>query len=77
MSRKEHHIVYNPNGGWDIKRENAKRVSAHTETKEEAIRIGRRISKNQDTELVVHRKDGRIQNPDSHGKDPCPPRDRH
>ncbi len=76
MPREEHHIVYNPNGGWDVRRDNAKRASAHADTKEEAIKKGRDISKNQGTELIIHRKDGRIQNADSHGNDPCPPRDR-
>lgn len=74
--RPEHHVVHNPSGGWDIKKNGAQRASAHAETKAEAIRIGRGFSKNQDTELVVHGLDGKIQNPDSHGSDPCPPKDR-
>lgn len=32
MARKEHHIVPNSKGGWDVKRENAKRSSGHYET---------------------------------------------
>ena len=75
MAREEHHVIPNPNGGWDVKRENAQRASAHTSTKEEAIRIGRQMSRNQQTELVIHKLNGRIQNPDSHGNDPLPPRD--
>ena len=27
MARDEHHVVHNPNGGWDVKRSNAQRVS--------------------------------------------------
>lgn len=76
MPRKEHHIVPNPNGGWDVKRNGGKRASVHTETKKEAVDKGRIISKNQDTELVIHNKDGKISNPDSHGNDPCPPKDK-
>ena len=76
MARKEHHIVPNPNGGWDVKRENAKRSSGHYETKKEAMDAGRRMSIHQGTELIPHRKDGTIQNPDSHGIDPCPPQDK-
>ena len=37
MARKEHHVVPNPNGGWDVKRENAKRSSGHYDTKQEAM----------------------------------------
>lgn len=76
MPRKEHHVVPNPDGGWDVKRENAKRASGHYETKKEAMDAGRRISINQGTELIPHRKDGIIQRPDSHGNDPCPPKDK-
>ena len=76
MARDEHHVVPNPNGGWDVKRNNAQRSSLHAETKAEAVRAGRQISRNQGTEFIIHGKDGRIHNPDSHGNDPCPPRDR-
>lgn len=76
MSREEHHIVPNKNGGWDVKRNGADRASIHTDTKQEAIDKGRVISRNQATELVIHNKDGKISNSDSHGNDPCPPRDR-
>lgn len=76
MPRKEHHIVPNENGGWDVKRNGADRASVHTDTKQEAIGKGRAISRNQATELVIHNKDGKISNSDSHGNDPCPPRDK-
>ena len=75
MSRKEHHVVPNSNGGWDVKRSGGERASAHTDTKKEAISIARTISQNQKTELVIHNKDGRNSNSDSHGNDPCPPKD--
>ena len=58
MPRKEHHVVPNPDGGWDVKRENAKRSSGHYDTKQEAMDAGRRMSINQGTELIPHRKDG-------------------
>ena len=75
MARKEHHVVPNPNGGWDVKREDASRASLHADTKREAVERGREISRNQNSEFVIHGKDGRIQNSDSHGNDPCPPKD--
>lgn len=75
-NRKEHHVVHNAKrGGWDIKRENADRASAHADTKADAMRIGRMISRNQNTELIPHLVNGRFQNPDSHGSDPYPPKD--
>ncbi len=70
---KTHHVVPNPNGGWDVKRGGAERASLHTETKQEAIDRGREISRNQSTEFRIHNKDGRIASSDSHGNDSNPP----
>lgn len=75
MNRKEHHVVANPDGGWDVKRNDADRASGHYETKQDAVDHGRKISQNQGTELFIHNKNGKISNSDSHGHDPCPPRD--
>ena len=36
----------------------------------------REKSKEEHSELIPHRKDGKIQNPDSHGRDPNPPKDK-
>lgn len=69
-----HHVVPNKGGGWDVKRGGSDRSSGHFETKSEAVDAGRQISRNQQTELRVHNKDGRIASSDSHGKDPNPPK---
>lgn len=71
---KTHHIVPNPKGGWDVKRGGASRASSHHDTKQEAVNRGREISRNQNTELRIHNKDGRISGSDSHGNDPFPPK---
>ena len=76
MSKKSHHVVPNSNGGWNVKKAGSKRSSGHYETKKEAIKSGRSISKNQNTEFVIHGKNGKIQRKASHGNDPNPPRDR-
>jgi hypothetical protein len=77
MTRKERHVVPNPDGGWDSKRENAERASKHFERKEDAMDWSRNKSRQEGSELIPHRKDGTIQNPDSHGNDPCPPKDKN
>ena len=71
MSRNEHHIVHRNEGGWAVKRNGATRSSGIYNTKQDAINAGRQISINQNTEL-----DGKISGSDSHGNDPCPPKDR-
>lgn len=76
MPRKEHHVVPNQKGGWDVKKNGARKSSVHTDTKKDAVDKGRSISKNQGSEFIVHGKDGKIQKADSHGNDPCPPKDK-
>lgn len=68
-----HHVVPNPEGGWDVRRGGASRASVHRDTKQEAVDCARTISRNQQTELRIHNKDGRISRSDSHGNDPNPP----
>ncbi len=65
-----HHVVPNPDGGWDVKRSGASRASRHCDTKAEAVAVGREISRNQRTEFVIHRQNRTIQRKESHGNDP-------
>ncbi|MBF0181924.1 MAG: DUF2188 domain-containing protein [Magnetococcales bacterium] len=65
-----HHVVHNPNGGWDVIRGGAERASGHFDTKQDAIERGRELSRNQGTELRIHNLDGQIGGSDSHGHDP-------
>lgn len=76
MSKDQHHVVPGAGGGWDVERSGAERPSNHFDNKQDAIDKAREISRNQGTELVIHGRDGKIQRKDSHGKDPCPPRDK-
>ena len=73
-STKTHHVVPNPNGGWDVKRGGAERASGHFDRKQDAVDSAREISRNQGTELKIHNQDGRISQSDSHGNDPNPPK---
>lgn len=71
---KTHHVVPNPDGGWDVKRGGAQRASSHHDNKQDAVNTGRQVSRNQGTELRIHNKDGRIASSDSHGRDPHQPK---
>lgn len=75
MARDTHRVMPHENG-WQVKRDGDQRASHVTDTKKEAEQIGRVISRNQDTELQIHRRDGQIGQSDSHGNDPCPPKDK-
>jgi len=76
MTRKEHYVVPNPKGGWDVRRENAQQASFHADIKKEAEEKVRQIRQRQKTELIIHNKDGQISRADSHGNDPNPPKDK-
>ena len=66
MARHTHHVVHNPNGGWDVKKGGSSRISGHFDKKIDAINAGRIYSINQGTEFIVHGMDGKIQSCDSH-----------
>ena len=69
MTRDTHRVMPHEDG-WQVKRDGGKRASHVTDTKAEAEKLGREISRNQETELQVHNKDGKIASSDSHGNDP-------
>ncbi len=68
------HVTPHKGGGWQVIGAGNGKVTRVTSTKQEAVTFARKISQNQHSELVIHGKDGRIQNKDSHGHDPFPPR---
>jgi len=72
---KNQHIVPKDNG-WAVKGAGNSKVTKTFETQKDAIDFGRQIAKNQESELVIHRKDGTIRDKDSYGNDPVPPIDK-
>ena len=77
MTRLTHHVVHNPTGGWDVKKGGASRSSKHFDVKKDAVDYGRQVSINQNSEFLIHGLNGKIQQSDSHGNDPCPPKDKN
>ena len=59
----------------DVVGEGNSKASKHTDTQREAIAVAREIAHNQESELVIHGKDGKIRDKDSYGNDPMPPKD--
>ena len=60
--------------GWAVKGAGNQRATSVHDTQQQAIDAARGIARNQQSELVIHRPDGRIRDKDSHGNDPFPPR---
>jgi len=76
MSKKTNHVIPSKkNGGWAVKQSGSTRVRKKFATKVSAVAYGREVSKKEKTELFIHKKDGTIQNRNSYGNDPFPPKD--
>lgn len=70
---KNQHVV--PAGdAWGVRGERNERLTSIHDTQAEAIEAAREIARNQQSELVIHRPDGRIRDKDSYGPDSFPPR---
>ena len=74
--KKNQHVVPTSDGKWGVRGEGNSRLTKKTNTQREAIDIARQIARNQQTEVVIHRRDGTIRDKDSYGNDPYPPKDR-
>jgi len=71
MSRNQH-ITPHPRG-WAVQPAGGQRASSVHRTQAEAIARGREIARNQESELLIHGRNGRIRARDSHGRDGFPP----
>lgn len=72
--RKNQHVTPHPDGGWQVKGEGNTKATVRTTTQRDAIDRAREIARNQESELIIHRPNGKIRDKDSHGKDPLPPK---
>ena len=71
---RNQHVV--PSGkSWQVKGEHCQRATKNFNKQSDAIAFARKIAQNNNSELVIHGRDGRIRDKDSFGNDPCPPRD--
>ena len=75
MSTKDIHVVPR-NSGWAVRREGADRDSSHHDRTSDAMDAARGTARRDRVEVVEHWRDGRIQDSDSYGRDPFPPRDK-
>lgn len=74
MSKGKNQHVVKHTGGWAVRGAENEKVTKVTRTQQEAIDIAREISRNQESELFIHGRNGRIRERDSHGNDDCPPK---
>ncbi|MEH2331651.1 DUF2188 domain-containing protein [Nostoc sp.] len=70
---KDQHIVPHSKG-WAVKSEGASKATKIFHTQQEAIEKGREIAINQQSELLIHNREGQIRERNSYGNDPHPPK---
>jgi len=70
---KNQHIVKHPEG-WAVIGAGNEKATIVTDTQAEAIKIGRGIAINQQSELIIHGTDGKIREKNSYGNDNFPPK---
>lgn len=66
---------HRPEGRWEGRQTRRRHPRlVHHDRKVDALDAGRTTARRDGVELVTHGKNGRIQDSDSHGRDPFPPR---
>lgn len=73
MAGKNQHVVPHQDG-WAVKGAGNQRATSVHNTQQRAIDAARVITHNQQSELVIHRPNGRIRDKDSHSNDSFPPK---
>lgn len=70
--KNQHVIPYQDK--WAVRGEGNERLRSVHNTQSEAINIAREIARNQRSDVIIHRADGRIRERDSYGGEPLPAR---
>ncbi|WP_026968063.1 DUF2188 domain-containing protein [Algoriphagus terrigena] len=60
--------------GWAVKKEGSSRLTIVTDNQRDAVRVAREIAKSHKSELIVHRKDGKIREKNSQSSKDVQPR---
>lgn len=74
-SGKNVHVVYKDEK-WKVEKTGNERATSTHNNKDEAVHRGRQEAEKEHSELTIHKKDGTFQDKESHGNDPCPPKDK-
>jgi hypothetical protein len=69
---KNQHVVPADNG-WAVRGAGNSRATSVHDTQSAAIEAAREIARNQQSELLIHGRNGQIRAKDSYGPDACPP----
>ena len=72
MAKKNQHVIPHPDG-WAVKGAGNKRAYSVHQTQADAISDARERAIRQQSEMLVHGRNGRIRERNTYGSDPFPP----
>jgi hemerythrin superfamily protein len=64
------HVAPAPDGGWRAEKEGSSRALARGDSKQEVVQRARNTARSQKGRLIIHKRDGRIQEERTYGPDP-------
>ncbi|MFL0805561.1 MAG: DUF2188 domain-containing protein [Agarilytica sp.] len=73
MAKKNQHVVPHDEG-WAVKGAGNTRATSVHQTQAEAIQQAKQIAQNQQSEMLIHGKNGQIREKNTYGDDPYPPK---
>ena len=73
---KDIHVTHRQNGSWAVIGGGDSKASSLHDTQAAAIKAGNPLAQKNESELVIHGRDNKIINSNSHGHDPNPPKDK-
>ncbi len=74
-SREKYHVTQRDDGKWQVKHEGGERASGLHDTKDKAVDQARGLAQNGPLgQVIIHGRDGKIQEERTYGNDPFPPR---
>jgi hypothetical protein len=75
MAKGDVHVTWREDEAkWAVEKEGARRAGSLHEKKDSAEKAGREAAINEHSELLIHGKDGKIQERNTYKRDPHPPR---
>lgn len=75
MAKREKFHVTHKDGNWRVTKQGATRPSKTFDKKKDAVGYGRERAKSEEKgQLIIHKKDGKIQTEHTYKEDPYPPK---
>ena len=73
MTKRNQHVVRHESG-WAVKGAGAQKATSVHATQAEAIGATKSIAQNQQSEMLIHGRNGQIRERNTYGSDPFPPK---